>query len=1207
MDGPGRCNCGYAGTATESGVCPRCGCAWRHSSLDTTRFHVASDAVGQDERPQWFDAPTLHYAAVRYTPPTGQPAIPVIPGYEILGELGRGGMGVVYKARQTTLNRVVALKMILAGGHAGPKDRERFCREAEAVAALQHPHIVQIFEIGEHNGQPYLALELVDGGTLADRLAGHPWPFSDAAALVERLARTVQYAHDQGIVHRDLKPGNILIADHGPRKGDGKSEFRNAHAAFKVTDFGLAKRLDADSEASAAGAGTGPVVGTPNYIAPEQAAGQGRVVGPAADIYSLGAILYELLTGRPPFQGDSPLETVLQVLKDEPVLPSRLRPAVPKDLETICLTCLHKNPARRYASAAALAEDLHRFLDGRPVQARPVSAAVRAVKWARRHPALAVLATTTLTATTALIAVLMIAYAQVREAVRQKEQEAATALARQQEADRERERADALRRQYEELARERAEQLIDAEGGLQILTREHDKAQRSIYALQLSQVAALAERHPARARALLDNRELCPDRLREFTWHYLRRLCDRDEVIYERHTAELTATAAAPDLPLIATADQAGDVRIWDARTGKTWAILVGHTGAVYGVAFAPDSKTVATVGDDGTLRLWELPAGLVALARQTADAVPPPSPPLFAPVRIAPLATVEAHDGAALSVAFRPDGQSIATGGADHVVNVWDIASEPGRAPDHAAVLKGHSGRVLAVAYSPDGQWLATGSADMTVRLWPQTGSPPRRLPPHSAAVTALAFSPDGRTLATADNGDSPAIRLWDVKTLQLQGRLHGHTEAIQAVAFGPDGQLLASGARDRTVRLWATDDGQDRGVLIGHGGDVRSVAFTADRRTVISAAADRTARVWLTRAAGPDSGSVADAQAGTLPITAATVSADGKLIVTGDQTGLTRVWRTDALSANRLLPDGVPTLGRFPLTPFCEPSVLVTGPVAAVAISPDGRYVATAGERGLAILDLAAPAPTQRRNTVRTVLAMSIGFPRFVRDVAFSPDGRLLATAEESGVWVWDVPSGKPVKNEPLLAVEGVRRVAFLSGLGDGAAEPLVAAAVGPTVQILDLTGRSAAVASLRPDAAITALAVDPAGRRLAAGDADGGVSVWEMLANGSVQLGSAIEGHRHIEAVTALAFTRDGRTLVSGSRDRAVVLWDPTTGQERATLTGHTDPLVDVALLPADAGLVTIGRDGSVKRWRADPKTPDRSPAATLATRGRHQPQK
>jgi serine/threonine protein kinase/tetratricopeptide (TPR) repeat protein len=315
------------------------------------------------------------------------PAGSVVPGYEILGVLGQGGMGIVYRARQLPLRRLVALKMLRADSHPEPEQLRRFHAEAEAVARLQHPHIVQIYEIGTHAGLPYLALEFVEGSTLAQWLDGAPLPPDQAAPLLETVARAIHYAHQQGIVHRDLKPANVLLSfsgrsDYGAADASARFSDRPLNECTpKVTDFGLAKRLDADTGQTHSGA----VVGTPSYMAPEQAQGKNKEVGPAADVYALGVLLYETLTGRPPFRGATVLETLGQVLTQEPVPLSRLQPKVPRDLETICLKCLEKEPHRRYATAEALAEDLRRWRAGEPIHARPTPAWERGLKWAQRR------------------------------------------------------------------------------------------------------------------------------------------------------------------------------------------------------------------------------------------------------------------------------------------------------------------------------------------------------------------------------------------------------------------------------------------------------------------------------------------------------------------------------------------------------------------------------------------------------------------------------------------------------------------------------------------------------------------------------------------------------------------------------------------------------------------------------------------------------
>jgi serine/threonine-protein kinase len=306
------------------------------------------------------------------SPPPEGSTLPQIPGYDAEAVLGCGGMGIVFRAKHLRLNRRVAVKMLLAGAYAAAREKERFQREAEAVAALRHPNIVQVYDVGEHEGRPYFTMELVEGGSLAKALAGTPQPTRKAAEMVATLAGAVHAAHASGIVHRDLKPSNILLTADGTPK---------------ITDFGLARRLDDVAGLTQ----TGVALGTPSYMAPEQALGQTDAVGPAVDVYALGAILYELVTGRPPFRAATAAETVQQVISQEPAAPSRLNDKIPRDLETICLRCLHKEPRRRYESAAALADDLKRFLDGRPIQARPVGRVERVWRWCRRNPMAAAL------------------------------------------------------------------------------------------------------------------------------------------------------------------------------------------------------------------------------------------------------------------------------------------------------------------------------------------------------------------------------------------------------------------------------------------------------------------------------------------------------------------------------------------------------------------------------------------------------------------------------------------------------------------------------------------------------------------------------------------------------------------------------------------------------------------------------------------------
>jgi WD40 repeat protein len=1057
--------------------------------------------------------------------------LPHLPGrfgrFLILRELGRGGFGLVFLATDTVLGRKVALKVPRPEVLITPDVRRRFLREAEAASRLDHPHIVPVYEVGEEGPVHYIASAYCEGITLAEWIRARQAPIAprSAARTLAMLAGAVGHAHERGILHRDLKPGNILLTRPcvGSSSDFDEDIIDNHHP--RICDFGLAKLLEQPSQETCSGV----PIGSPNYMSPEQATGRSRDCGPATDIYALGVILYELLTGRPPFHGDTTLETLRQVAENELAPPRASRPDLPRDLETICLKGLQKRPDRRYASATELADDLERFIERRPIKARPVAAWERGWKWFRRRPAHAALAAVLVL--TSLGAIVGLSWFHARE--KQYTSTSREAFHRVRESAKKAHEQSLLATRHQRLALKHwvASQLKTAE---EFYNRGEVETTRSI----------LNSLRPEPGM---------PD-CRGFAWHYLDRLCTIDSLA--ALPSKVSALSFSADGRSLALADDETRTFIMDRETGQLRALNGRHRFTGWQLLrFSADGRILASLCYElhrdslwkSDVKLWDTESG-------------------------EELTGMPEEFGLGYQLVFSRDGQTLFTLEAagshpDAPIRAWKLSADRRRVTLDASLSQDqltaslpqvHTRRETSfpseydkpraasfsdvLAISPDGSTLAVFLENGEIRLYTTVGGYCKAVcwargtevvfvprtdllnPDSDVAIETIAreaclltgcdkarpicperpilsaeFSPDGRTLAALQPVAGKPLGVLhriDVDSGQIQAAFAGENVSNGAqFRFSPAGEALVITAFDSNARRWNLP-----ARLRGHNQEVWGLAFAPGGRTLASASDDHTIKLWdvaTGRERKPLKGH------GSL-VTAVVYSPDGKLIASAGYDQTVRLW--EAASGRSL-------------------AVLRghTHHIRTLAFAPDGMVLASAGiDQTVRLWDVAAR---------RALSPPMTGHTNQVYSLAFSPDGRTLVSGGDDGtIRLWDWRAGRS------------REVWQLSD-------------------------------------AVLSLTVSPDGQTIAAAHRHGNIHLMDV-ATGKARF--SLRGHSR--EVLGVAFSPDGLTLASAGEDKTVRLWEPATGQELLTLKGHENQVHPLAFSPDGAILASGCYDGKIMLWRA-----------------------
>jgi WD40 repeat protein/tetratricopeptide (TPR) repeat protein/tRNA A-37 threonylcarbamoyl transferase component Bud32 len=1062
--------------------------------------------------------------------------------YKLLQQIGEGGCGVVYMAEQEEpVRRRVALKVIKLGMDT-KQVVARFEAERQALAMMDHANIAKVFDAGTTDaGRPYFVMELVRGIKITEYCDQNSLSTRQRLELFIQVCHGIQHAHQKGIIHRDIKPSNILVTEN-----DGV-------AVPKVIDFGIAKATQGRLTDQTLFTAFEQFIGTPAYMSPEQAIMTSLDVDTRSDTYSLGVLLYELLTGRTPFDAKellaSGLEEMRRTIRErEPPRPStrlssmvkeeltttakrrqmepvKLIHAVRGDLDWIVMKCLEKDRSRRYDTANGLAMDVERYLVDEPVVARPPGNLYRFQKLVRRNKL-------AFTAAGAISTVLVVgAVISTWEAFRAKraERDKGRLLLQAQQA------SETAKRQ-EGLARKSAEEAHRQ----QVLASEQELlARRRFYAAQMNLANQAVEAGQlGRGLELLETQrpKAASEDLRTFEWYYLWGVCNaRLRLTLRAHNETVNALAISPDGKTLATAGLDSTIRLWETSTWREGITLKVPPGnPAYSVAFTPDGNTLAGGYWDGLIRLWDPASGKLR-------------------------ATLPGQHGWVRVLAISPDGTWLACGGDDSVIKRIDLVSQAELKP-----LVAHQGAVMALAFSRDGRKLASGygwsNDGGTIRIWdPAEGVLKSKLPVSGVTAT-LAFSPDGTLLATA-GWEAESLQVWDTTTGQRLATLKGHSPPIHALIWLPDGRALVSCASDRTIRLWTMPPAESvvaKGQIIAeHLDSVLCMGISPDGTTLATGANDGTVKIWNLG----QSSEIAEIPSGSRFQfgTGSSLGGLGSLLFSPDATSLIGVLERATLEKNLNSGQQYPVL----------PGALWRG-----ALSPDGKLL-VAGDRG-GTLTLWERASGRR-------LASTKAHPFEITALAFSPDGRMVVTCgfNDTVLKAWD-----PGAEMRFLWGADTKGPNFLTLAFSPDSKTIAGMLRNCRVDFFDAsTGRQSYGLQVEHGyAEVCALAYSPDGKLLATGSDTGAANLWDVDTG---RMHAALPGHTG--AIHALAFSPDGGTIATGSEDLTVRLWDVVTGQERVTLKGFQSGVRAVSFSTNGNTLVAGTTDATVRFWtaRRDPE--------------------